>query len=45
MPTDTAIIVAGIVVMFAIFAGALGWAAIYTRSVRVPGANYFDSVK
>ncbi len=42
MPTETAIIVAGIVLMFAAFAVSLGWAAFYTRNVRVPGATYFD---
>ena len=43
MPTDTALIVAGVVLMFVVFAAALGWAAFYTRGVRVPGATYFDS--
>ncbi len=45
MPTDIAIIVAVIVLLFVIFAGALGWAAFYTRGVRVPGATYFDTPK
>jgi len=43
MPTETAIIVAGIVVIFAAFPIALGWAAFYTRNVRTPGATYFDA--
>ena len=43
MPTETVIIVAGIVLMFAVFAASLGWAAFYTRNVRVPGATYFDT--
>ena len=42
MPTETAIIVAGIVVIFAAFPVALGWAAFYARNVRTPGATYFD---
>lgn len=43
MPTETAIMVAGIVVIFAVFAISLGWAAFYTRNVRTPGATYFDT--
>lgn len=42
MPTNVAAIVVGVVVVFAVFAGALGWAAFYTRGVRTPGATYFD---
>lgn len=42
MSTETAIIVAGVVVMFVIFIAALGWATIHTRGVRTPGATYFD---
>jgi len=42
MPTDVAIIVVGVVAVFAVFAGGLGWAAFYTRGVRTPGAAYFD---
>jgi len=42
MPTETALIVAGVVLMFVVFAGAIGWAAFYSRGVRVPGATYFD---
>ena len=42
MPTETAIIIAVIVLVFAVFAIALGWAALYTRNVRTPGASYFD---
>jgi hypothetical protein len=33
MPTDVAIIVAGIVLMFAVFAAALAWGDCYTRNV------------
>ena len=43
MPTETAIVIAGIVLVFAAFAVALGWAAFYTRNVRTPGASYFDA--
>ncbi len=43
MPTDTAIIVAGVVLIFLIFAGALAWSSFYSRGVRVPGATYFDT--
>lgn len=43
MPTETVIVVAGIVLAFAAFAISLGWAAFYTRNVRVPGATYFDT--
>ena len=43
MPTETAIVIAGTVLMFAVFLGALGWAVFYTRNVRVPGAIYFDT--
>jgi hypothetical protein len=42
MPTETAIIVAGIVFMFALFAIVLAGIDFYTRGVRVPGAQYFD---
>jgi len=45
MPTETAIIVGGIVVVFAIFPAILMWASAYTRDVRVPGATYFDEAK
>ncbi|MBI2714873.1 MAG: hypothetical protein HYX37_10520 [Rhizobiales bacterium] len=43
MPTETAIVIIGIVLVFAAFAIALGWAAFYTRNVRTPGATYFDT--
>ena len=42
MPTDVAIVVAVLVVIFAVFAVALAWADIYTRDCRAPGAKYFD---
>ena len=41
MPTETAIIVAGIVLFFVVFAVTLAWADFYTRNVRTPGATYF----
>jgi hypothetical protein len=41
MPTDVAIVVAGIVVIFAVFAGALAWASYYTRDFRAPGSQHF----
>jgi multisubunit Na+/H+ antiporter MnhC subunit len=42
MPTDTAIVVAALVIAFAVFAVALAWADLYTRDYRAPGAKYFD---
>ena len=39
MPTDTAMVVAGIVAMFASFAIVLAWASFYTRNVRAPGGD------
>lgn len=45
MPTETAVIVTGIVLVFIVFVAAMGWAAFYTRGVRTPGATYFDNVK
>jgi hypothetical protein len=41
MPTETVIIVAGIVLVFAAFGATLVWADYYTRNVRTPGAMYF----
>ena len=41
MPTETAIIVAGVVLVFSLFAVALAWADYYTRNSRTPGAAYF----
>jgi hypothetical protein len=41
MPTETAIVVAGIVLVFAIFAVSLAWADYYSRNYRAPGAVYF----
>jgi hypothetical protein len=41
MPTETAIIVTGIVLVFSLFAVALAWADYYTRDFRTPGAAYF----
>jgi hypothetical protein len=42
MPTESAIVVAGIVLVFAVFAVSLGWASYYSRNFRAPGATYFD---
>lgn len=39
MPTETAIVVAGIVIAFGAFAVALMWANYYTRDFRAPGAG------
>jgi hypothetical protein len=39
MPTDTAVVVAGIVAMFAAFAIALAWASFRTRNFRPPQTN------
>jgi hypothetical protein len=40
MSTETALIIAGIVLAFAVFAVALAWASYYTRNFRAPGAEY-----
>ena len=45
MPTETAIVVAGVVLVFALFAVTLAWADYYTRNIRTPGAAYFDEPK
>ena len=39
MPTETAIVIAGIVLVFAVFAVTLAWADFYTRNCRAPGAE------
>ena len=39
MPTDTAVVVAGVVAMFAAFAVALAWASFYTRNFQAPQTN------
>ena len=41
MPTETAIIVAGIVLMFTVFVVTMAWADYYARNFRAPGATYF----
>jgi hypothetical protein len=41
MPTETAIVVAGIVLMFAAFVVTLAWADYYTRDTLAPGAKDF----
>jgi hypothetical protein len=43
MPTETAIVAAGIVLVFAVFAVTLAWADYYSRNFRAPGATYFDA--
>ena len=43
MPTETAIVVAGIVLVFAVFAVTLAWAGYYARNFRAQGARYFDA--
>jgi hypothetical protein len=42
MPTETAIVVAGIVLVFTIFAVTLAWTDYYARNFRAPGAVYFQ---
>ncbi|MGB6556524.1 MAG: hypothetical protein WBE96_03815 [Pseudolabrys sp.] len=42
MPTETAIVVVGIVLVFAVFAAALARTDYYTRNFRAPGAAYFE---
>jgi len=37
MPNDVALVVAGIVLMFALFAAALAWADFYTGKIKQPG--------
>lgn len=37
MPTEVALVVAGIVLVFAAFAGTLAWADHYTHKARAPG--------
>jgi hypothetical protein len=43
MPTETAIVIAAIVLVFAVFGVALAWADYYTRNFRAPGATYFHA--
>ena len=45
MPTETIIIVADIVLAFAVFAVSLAWADFYKPNVRTPGAVYFKEAK
>ena len=42
MPTETAIVVAALVFVFAVFAVAIVWADYRTRDYHAPGAKYFD---
>jgi len=42
MPTDIAIIVAAITLIFATFAATIAWADFYTSGFRAPGARYFN---
>jgi hypothetical protein len=37
MPTETIIVIAGIVLAFALFAGTLAWGDFYTSHTRQPG--------
>lgn len=39
LPTDVALIVAGVVLAFAAFAVTLAWGSFYTRNFRAPGAG------
>jgi hypothetical protein len=41
MPTETAIVIAGIVLVFAVFAISLAWADFYTRDYRAPESKHF----
>lgn len=41
MPTETAIVIAAIVLVFAVFAISLAWAAYYTRDYRAPESKHF----
>jgi hypothetical protein len=41
MPTETAVVVAGVVLVFAVFSVVLAWGDYYTRNYRAPGALYF----
>jgi hypothetical protein len=45
MPTETMIVIAGIVVAFGAFAIALAFADFRTRNFRTDGATYFDNRK
>jgi len=45
MPTEAAIIVIGIVLIFTVFAVSLATADFYTRNVRAPKAMYFRASK
>jgi hypothetical protein len=41
MPTETVIVIAGIVLAFAAFAVSLAWAGYYTRDYKAPGSQHF----
>jgi hypothetical protein len=41
MPTETAIVIAGIVFFFAVFALSLAWADSHTRGYRAPESTHF----
>jgi hypothetical protein len=43
MPTQSIIVIAGIISVFAVFAVTMAWVDYYTRDVRVPGARYFGA--
>jgi hypothetical protein len=40
MPTKTAIVITGIVLVFAVFAVTLAWADFYTRNYHALGAGH-----
>jgi hypothetical protein len=42
MPTETAIIIAAITLIFVTFAATLAWADFYTRDFRAPNPQDFD---
>ncbi len=41
MPTETAIVIAGIIAVFSVFALSLAWADYYTRGYRAPESKHF----
>jgi hypothetical protein len=41
MPTETAIVVAGVAAIFLAFAVVLAWADFRTRGYRAPGSKHF----
>ncbi len=41
MPTETAIVIGGIVFFFAVFALSLAWADFHSRGYRAPESRHF----